>query len=365
MRAYRDGGNAIDAAIAAAAVLTVVYPHNVALGGDLIALVRTPDGTVRCVNASGWAGAAADVAHPAGQAWAVAARPRRGRRHRARRRPRLGSVAPLRCPADLGPQPGARRGRPRGPVRRWRRRWPPTSPMQRMPTCSAARTSTGCSARSGRSLRAGDALGAAGAGGHLRDAARRMGPVEFYEGCTRRAHGRVPASRGSVLDARRLRGVPARDRRADLGRLRRPDGAHQPAEHARVPAAAGAARHRRTRHHRSARRRPRRADAGLPPGQRVTRVALADPRYVDVDVAALVNGGLAEMAELGAAQSGPRAGAARRHRRRRRGGRRRLRGVVDPERVPRLRVGTDRPGHRRSCSTTAERASRSTTPRPT
>lgn len=60
--AYRDGGNAIDAAIAAAAVLTVVYPHNVALGGDLIALVRTSDGAVRCVNASGWSGAATDVA---------------------------------------------------------------------------------------------------------------------------------------------------------------------------------------------------------------------------------------------------------------------------------------------------------------
>src|ERR1700750_3166916 len=62
MRAYRDGGNAIDAAIVAAAVLTVVYPHNVALGGDLIALMRTPDGEVRCVNASGWAGAAVDAA---------------------------------------------------------------------------------------------------------------------------------------------------------------------------------------------------------------------------------------------------------------------------------------------------------------
>ncbi|MGH3644499.1 MAG: gamma-glutamyltransferase, partial [Mycobacterium sp.] len=59
--AFRDGGSAIDAAIAAAAVLTVVYPHNVALGGDLIALVRTPDGIVTCVNASGWAGADADA----------------------------------------------------------------------------------------------------------------------------------------------------------------------------------------------------------------------------------------------------------------------------------------------------------------
>ena len=60
--AFRDGGSAIDAAIAAAAVLTVVYPHNVALGGDLIALVRTPEGAVSCVNASGWAAAATDAA---------------------------------------------------------------------------------------------------------------------------------------------------------------------------------------------------------------------------------------------------------------------------------------------------------------
>ena len=61
MRAYRDGGTAMDAAIVAAAVLTVVYPHNVALGGDLIALIRTPEGAVHCVNASGWAGAEVDV----------------------------------------------------------------------------------------------------------------------------------------------------------------------------------------------------------------------------------------------------------------------------------------------------------------
>ncbi|GAY18900.1 gamma-glutamyltransferase family protein [Mycobacterium sp. shizuoka-1] len=60
-RVLRDGGTAIDAAIAAAAVLTVVYPHNVALGGDLFALIRTPDHAVRCVNASGWAGAAVDA----------------------------------------------------------------------------------------------------------------------------------------------------------------------------------------------------------------------------------------------------------------------------------------------------------------
>ena len=49
----RAGGNAVDAALAAAICTTVVYPHNTAVGGDLIALVRTPDGEIRCVNGSG------------------------------------------------------------------------------------------------------------------------------------------------------------------------------------------------------------------------------------------------------------------------------------------------------------------------
>jgi gamma-glutamyltranspeptidase/glutathione hydrolase len=57
-RAYRAGGNAIDAALAAATALTVVYPHNTAVGGDLVALVRTPGGTITCVNATGTAPAA-------------------------------------------------------------------------------------------------------------------------------------------------------------------------------------------------------------------------------------------------------------------------------------------------------------------
>lgn len=53
------GGNAVDAALAAAAALCVVYPNNVALGGDLVALVRNPAGEVRFLNATGTA--------PAGQ----------------------------------------------------------------------------------------------------------------------------------------------------------------------------------------------------------------------------------------------------------------------------------------------------------
>jgi gamma-glutamyltranspeptidase len=62
VRALEAGGSAADAALAAAAVLTVVYPHNCALGGDLFALVRQPDGEVVVVNASGPAPAGVDVA---------------------------------------------------------------------------------------------------------------------------------------------------------------------------------------------------------------------------------------------------------------------------------------------------------------
>jgi len=58
--AFERGGNALDAALAAAAVLTVTYPHNCALGGDLFALVRSPGGETVSVNASGPAGSGAD-----------------------------------------------------------------------------------------------------------------------------------------------------------------------------------------------------------------------------------------------------------------------------------------------------------------
>jgi gamma-glutamyltranspeptidase len=57
-RAVAAGGNALDAALAAAVMLTVVYPHQCALGGDLIALVRTPAGETTAVIAAGTAPAA-------------------------------------------------------------------------------------------------------------------------------------------------------------------------------------------------------------------------------------------------------------------------------------------------------------------
>ncbi|MFE7421693.1 gamma-glutamyltransferase family protein [Rhodococcus sp. NPDC057529] len=52
-QAFADGGNAIDAALAAAAMLTVVYPNQCSIGGDAIAMVGTPDGHVEVVNGSG------------------------------------------------------------------------------------------------------------------------------------------------------------------------------------------------------------------------------------------------------------------------------------------------------------------------
>jgi oxamate amidohydrolase len=49
----RAGGTAIDAALAAAAMLTVVYPHQCSIGGDAFALVSEPSGRVVAVNGSG------------------------------------------------------------------------------------------------------------------------------------------------------------------------------------------------------------------------------------------------------------------------------------------------------------------------
>ena len=55
-----DGGNAVDASIAANAVLTVTAQHMNGLGGDLWALVHEPGETVQALNASGRAGSGAD-----------------------------------------------------------------------------------------------------------------------------------------------------------------------------------------------------------------------------------------------------------------------------------------------------------------
>jgi gamma-glutamyltranspeptidase len=62
----RDGGTAVEAAVAVAATLAVVYPHMNSIGGDSFWLVREPNGALRGVNACGGAAGKADLALYAG-----------------------------------------------------------------------------------------------------------------------------------------------------------------------------------------------------------------------------------------------------------------------------------------------------------
>jgi gamma-glutamyltranspeptidase/glutathione hydrolase len=61
MEVFTLGGNAVDAAIAANAAIAVTGPHLCGLGGDLFAIVRTPDGELVGLNATGRAGSGADA----------------------------------------------------------------------------------------------------------------------------------------------------------------------------------------------------------------------------------------------------------------------------------------------------------------
>ncbi len=58
LRVGAAGGNAADAAAAAAAALAVVLPDACGLGGDLLCIVRRPDGTTEAINGVGRAPAA-------------------------------------------------------------------------------------------------------------------------------------------------------------------------------------------------------------------------------------------------------------------------------------------------------------------
>ncbi|MFT4056205.1 MAG: gamma-glutamyltransferase family protein [Novosphingobium sp.] len=61
-----DGGSAVEACVAIAATLAVVYPHMTAIGGDGFWVIREPDGTVHSIHGCGGAAAKADLSLYAG-----------------------------------------------------------------------------------------------------------------------------------------------------------------------------------------------------------------------------------------------------------------------------------------------------------
>jgi gamma-glutamyltranspeptidase len=82
-----EGGNAIEAMIAMAACIAVVYPHMNSVGGDAFWLIREPKGRVRYIEACGYAGEKAT--------W-------RAYRDRGDRIPSRGPLAALTVPGAVG-----------------------------------------------------------------------------------------------------------------------------------------------------------------------------------------------------------------------------------------------------------------------
>ena len=62
LAALREGGNAIEAMIAAAATIAVVYPHMNSIGGDAFWLIHVPGHAPRAIDACGAAATAASIA---------------------------------------------------------------------------------------------------------------------------------------------------------------------------------------------------------------------------------------------------------------------------------------------------------------
>lgn len=57
-----QGGNAIEATVAMATTIAVVYPHMNGIGGDGFWLMREPNGKIRAIEACGFAGERATIA---------------------------------------------------------------------------------------------------------------------------------------------------------------------------------------------------------------------------------------------------------------------------------------------------------------
>jgi oxamate amidohydrolase len=61
LEVLKDGGDAVEAAVAVAACLAVIYPHMTGIGGDGFWLIAEPDGRTHAIDACGRAAAMADL----------------------------------------------------------------------------------------------------------------------------------------------------------------------------------------------------------------------------------------------------------------------------------------------------------------
>jgi len=61
LRVLRDGGNAVEAMIAAASTIAIVYPHMNGLGGDNFWLIHSTGQAVQGIDACGGAAIKADI----------------------------------------------------------------------------------------------------------------------------------------------------------------------------------------------------------------------------------------------------------------------------------------------------------------